>query len=81
MPFPIFEGIEVFSTECIRQKGFAVSFSEVFLMQGFYILKLLFESRDEGIREDGDAVIVAFASTDLGAQGIANLFHEFPALL
>lgn len=62
MPFPIFGGIDVFGVERVGKEGFAISFSEVFLVQGFCILKLLFEFRYEGIGEDGDAVIIALAS-------------------
>ena len=84
LPCPFLGGAGVFNVEGVGKDGFTVAFDKVFLMQGFYILKYVFDFGDEAFGEDSDTVVVAFAAAndDLAVVEVhvfdaqAHTFHD-----
>ena len=64
LPDPIFVGVFVFAFEGIGQVDGAKAFGEVFYVKGFDVAQVKAQRFNDGIREDGNAVIFAFAVAD-----------------
>jgi len=61
LPDPIFVGVFVFAFEGIGQVDGAKAFGEVFFVEGFDVAQVKAQRFNDGIREDGNAVIFALA--------------------
>jgi hypothetical protein len=70
-------GVGVFDGEGVGEVDFAESVCEVGLVDTLDDLDLGLEGRDEGIREDGDAVVFAFAIAD--DDGVVTKVYVFDA--
>ena len=64
LPDPIFVSVFVFAFEGIGQVDGAKAFGEVFYVKGFDVAQVKAQRFNDGIREDGNAVIFAFAVAD-----------------
>ena len=64
MPRPLFGRSAVFSVEGVGENRFSVAFSQVHLVEGFYILEQVFEFGDDTFGQDGETVVVAFSAAN-----------------